>query len=379
MSTILVVDDEEANRALIHAYLADSGLVIVDASSGVAALELVERLSPDLVLLDVLMPGMDGFEVARQLKATRRDVFLPIILVTALTDQNSRREGLLAGADDFLSKPVDPQELTVRVRNLLSLREKERALLEKNVELAELDRFKQEVSALLVHDMKSPLSASLLCIKHTLETCRCQGDAHDALESAYQANLRLLAMITDLLEVERLEAARLVVAPSTFDLQPWCATILEARRWEASERNILLENRLAPESIVQCDAVLLARVMDNLIGNALRYTPAGGRLVIEGSRQHDDIFQLRVGNTGRPIRPSWRSTVFEKYARADRAVERLNHGLGLYFCRLAVEAQGGQISIDESPELPTVFVVHLPAPDSSMADSNHAHMTEATE
>src|SRR5688500_1866483 len=115
MKTILVVDDEEANRALIHAYLAESGLDILDASSGEEALAIAERSHPDLVLLDVLMPGMDGFEVTRRLKATPRDVFLPVVLVTALTDQRSRRTGLLAGADDFLSKPVDPQELTVRV------------------------------------------------------------------------------------------------------------------------------------------------------------------------------------------------------------------------------------------------------------------------
>src|SRR5688572_14626183 len=102
MSTILLVDDEEANRALIHAYLADSGLDIVDARSGSEALELADRLQPDLVLLDVLMPGMDGFEATERLKALPRDVFLPVVLVSALTDQDSRRRGLLAGADDFL-------------------------------------------------------------------------------------------------------------------------------------------------------------------------------------------------------------------------------------------------------------------------------------
>lgn len=359
MNTILLVDDEEPNRALIRAYLAEQALELVDARSGAEALELAERLEPDLALVDVLMPGMDGFEATRRLKALSRDVFSPVVLVTALTDQISRRKGLEAGADDFLSKPVDPQELTVRVRNLLSLREKQRALLQTNAELARLHRFKEDISAMLVHDLKSPLAGSLACVEHALDTCRCGGDTRESLEDARRANLRLRTLIATLLDVDHLEAEKVVPAPSKVDLHPLVADVVQTRRWEASESGITVENRVRPGRWLDCDSQLVSRVVENLIDNALRHTPSGGRIVLE-AKGGPGFVQLRIGNTGHPIPPAIRGKLFEKYAQLEPASHRMSHGIGLYFCRLAVAAHGGQIFIEETPDLATVFVIELP-------------------
>lgn len=359
MTTILLVDDEEPNRALIHAYLAESGLTIVDACSGEQAIELADRIDPDLVLLDVLMPGLDGIQTVQRLKAKPRDIFMPVILVTALTDQGSRRRGLLAGADDFLSKPVDPLELGARIGNLLSLREKERVLLGKNAELADLHRFKKEISVLLVHDLKNPLSASLAGIEHALQSCRCGGDTRDALEDSFRANHKLQAMVADLLHLESLENARFVVTWSTFALGPWIDSVLRPRRWEAALREVSLENRVGPGPMIRCDAALLGRVLDNLVDNALRYTPRNGRIVLDCVSDERGVVAVRVGNTGSPIRPSLRPVIFEKYAQGASS-NPMNRGFGLYFCRLAAEAHGGQISVEETAEFPTVMVIELP-------------------
>src|SRR5215813_9967528 len=144
MARILIVDDSAVNRELLHAYLEGSGHELVDAATGEEALEIAERTTCDLVLLDVMMPGIDGFETARRLKQLHVTDFLPVILVTSLADQASRVLGLEAGADEFLSKPVDAQELHVRIRSLLALRAKDIALSAQNLALTELDRFKTE-------------------------------------------------------------------------------------------------------------------------------------------------------------------------------------------------------------------------------------------
>src|SRR5262249_46527856 len=146
MARILVVDDSEVNRDLIHAFLEGEAYVLFDASSGEEALEVAARAPPDLVLLDVMMPGIDGFETARRLKKAAGEDFLPVILLTSLSDQESRVRGLETGADEFLTKPVNAQELHARIRSLLRLRAKERALAEQNLRLLELDRFKNDMS-----------------------------------------------------------------------------------------------------------------------------------------------------------------------------------------------------------------------------------------
>src|SRR5689334_4903365 len=129
MAKILVVDDEAVNRELIAAYLEGSGHELIEASSGDEALAIASAKLPDLVLLDVIMPGMNGFEVARRLNELAAEQYLPIVLLTALSDHTSRVVGLRTGADEYLCKPVDQFELSARIRTLLALRDKELALL----------------------------------------------------------------------------------------------------------------------------------------------------------------------------------------------------------------------------------------------------------
>jgi len=364
MTTILLVDDEAPNRAIMRRYLANSGHTIVEASSGEQALALAAQQPPDLVLLDVIMPGLDGYEVTRRLKAMAGEAFLPVVLVSGLTDQVARRQGLAAGADDFVSKPVDPQELVVRVRNLLSLRAKERALSEQNLELSELHRFKKEINALLIHDLKSPLAVSLMCLEHALSTCRCGGETREALDDALLANTRLKAMITNVLDIDRLESARLAPMVARFDTAAWAESILSARRWEATQREIAIDNRIGVGTEALGDPALLARVLDNLIDNALRYTPRKGRIVLSVTRDALGTVSVRVGNTGTPIPENMRTKIFEKYGQVDASFTSTNGGFGLYFCMLALEAHGGRIYVEETPELGTVFVLDLPATGS---------------
>src|SRR5690348_3149128 len=174
----------------------------------------------DLVLMDAMLPRMNGFEAARRIKQARSGEFLPIIMVTALRDQSSKLLGYRVGADDFLSHPVDRIELGVRVAALLALRERHQALARRNEELVELQRFRDEMSSTVVHDLKNPLAVILANLAYAVEELRDLGDAVDpdvpqSLVESQEAGRRLLRLLTNLADTARIEAARLETASQT--------------------------------------------------------------------------------------------------------------------------------------------------------------------
>lgn len=358
MATLLIADDDSVNRKLLRAYLAVGGHEILEASSGEEAVHLAASISIDLALLDVVMPGMDGFEATRRLKDAYADRFLPVVLVTALSDQSSRRLGLLAGADEFLSKPVDPEELWLRVRNLLMLRDIQAAQLEQNIALAELHRFREEMVAMLVHDLKNPLGALLL----NLDVATTRGNTPDGVEALADAVAladRLRALIEGMLDVQRQESSRLRVQGGPLDLHELVAPIFATRHWQIERQGIGFEATYPENCRIDGDALLLTRMIENLLDNAMRHTPPGGRIVLSGSEQGGRLV-LRFGNTGTPIPIDMREQVFEKDVQVGDRRGRTNLGLGLYFCRMVAGAHRGRIWIEETDELQTVFVFEVP-------------------
>lgn len=358
MATLLIADDESINRTLLRAYLANSGHEIHEAGSGEEALAIASSTAIDLALLDVMMPGMDGFETARRLRSSHADRFMPIVLVTALSDQASRRVGLLAGADEFLTKPVDPEELLLRIGNLLALRDAQLALLEQNIAHVELHRFREEMTAMLVHDLKNPLGALLL----NLDIARLRTGTPDGAEALADARAlaeRLRTLIETMLEVQRQESTRLKLEGNDLDLHELVTPIITARRWQIERQGIQFETACPEHCRIEGDGMLIARVMENLLDNALRHTPSGGRIVLRG-QSLDGHIVLRFGNTGTPIPQPLREQIFEKHVQVGDRGGRTNLGLGLYFCRVVANAHGGRIWVEQTEELPTVFVLEIP-------------------
>jgi two-component system, sensor histidine kinase and response regulator len=361
VARILIVDDSKVNRELLHAYLEGSGHELVDAASGEQALALAEATPPDLVLLDVMMPGIDGFETARRLKQLHATNFLPVILVTSLADQASRVLGLDAGADEFLSKPVDAQELHVRIRSLLALRAKDIALAAQNLALTELDRFKTEMSSLLVHDLRGLVA--VVVANHDFLADRLRDGEPMVLESiedSRSAAQRLLNLLVNLLDTTRMEANRIELVRSSVDVHGLLEGLVKQHRLAARARKLTVDMRVENGLRVLADADMLSRVVANIVENAMRYTPKAGCILLSADVA-DGLARIRIGNTGSAIPRAARSVIFEKFAQVSPDHGRMNLGLGLYFCRLALEAHGGRIWVDETPELATVFVLELPA------------------
>jgi K+-sensing histidine kinase KdpD len=297
------------------------------------------------------------------------DIHVPIILITALDDRESRMIGLAAGADEFLTKPIDREVLLLRAGNLLAWRAREVELATRNVELLELRRFQDETMAMLVHDLKSPLSVILASLDYLLGLPDAvSGEAREALTDCRQSGARIQRLVGGILEVAHAESGKLVLRRAPQRLAELVRAALGARQHVLQRRGVPIEIALDADLIADIDRDLLARVIENLIDNASRYTPQGGRVRIWGQRAVDAPWiELRVGNTGPAIPETSRLLVFEKYTQVwDAARGSLGGsvGLGLYFCRLALEAHGGAIWIEESEELPTVFAMRLPVPSA---------------
>jgi two-component system, sensor histidine kinase and response regulator len=359
VATLLVVDDEERNRALLRACLEDATTKILEATSGQAALDMIAIEQPDLVLLDVMMPGIDGYETARRIKEGAGDTFLPVILVTALSDQESRLRGLQSGADEFLTKPINTHELGIRVRNLLGLRTKEITLRSRNLDVLELMRFRDEMSALLVHDLKGPTAVVEMSLEYLQrEIAALQPTASEALEDAQAATQRIGRIVTNLLDLVRLESQRLVLHRAATRPGALMSAVAHVRAPLARKRTVQLQLDLDDRLEIQADVDLLTRVIENIVDNSLRHVPDGGHILLRTALRGERAVLL-IGNDGPPVQPEMRQAIFEKWNRGEQAGSRRNLGLGLYFCRLAMEAHGGRIWVESEP-MPTVFGLEIP-------------------
>jgi len=360
MPRILIVDDDSINRELLHAYLEGEGHELLDAASGEEALQIALAQPPDMVLLDVMMPGIDGFETAARLKQRAGSEFLPIILLTSLGDQASRVLGLKTGADEYLTKPVDRLELHLRMSNLLALRAKDQALAAKNWELSQLSKFKDELTGMVVHDLKSPMSVILANLEHLEEVLQdAPATDREALQDSRHAAQRMLRLVGNLLDISRLEERQFDLRPFPTEIGHLLQALAEERRLVAVSNRVQIDVGALIDCIVNVDADLLSRTVDNVFDNAIRHTPPGGHVQV-AMQNAPSCIQVRIGNTGPAVPLEYRSRIFEKFWRVDATDKRQNQGLGLYFCRLASEALGGRIWVEETAALPTVFVIELP-------------------
>jgi len=359
MARVLVVDDNAPNRQLLRAYLESAGHEVIEAESGERAVEVAQTVLPDLVLLDVMMPGMNGFQTTTELKELANG-FLPVILVTALNDASSKLLGLRVGADDFVTKPVDRFEILARAGNLLKLQTNQRELDDRNRRLVELQQFRAEMTSLIVHDLKNPLSVVMSNLDYAIEDPRLAElpDVHDAIVDARSGARRALRLLANLADVERLEANRLVLTRVATTVRALVEPIVEQRERAFAARGVRVDLVL-PELIVDGDVDLLTRAIENVLDNALRYVPAAGSISVSASADDERTVSIAIGNSGQAVPPAAREHIFEKYGQSGEH-RRMNLGLGLYFCRMVAEAHGGTVRVGEAPGLPTVFTFSLP-------------------
>lgn len=350
-SCILVVDDNLQNRLVAEGHLTAAGYGVVQAESGEQALEKFEAHHCDLVLLDVRMPGLDGFATLAALRRLPRGADVAVIFLTALDDSTTHERALMAGVDDYLTKPLRAPEMLMRVRSLLrvghamrELRASHALVSQQRDELLRARDLRRQLTAFIVHDLKSPLSMIMAATEAVQR--RVSAPGVEKLQIVQRAASNMGRMVHNLLDIARSEDGRLVPQATPFDIRQLVDDLLHSLRGTHGEwhANIALEAhyRLTEPRAV-ADPELLRRVLENLLDNALRYSPTEARIDVTVTRSEREL-QLVVADQGPGIAPEQRERIFEMYVRLDRTnPERVGHGLGLVFCRLAVEAQGGRI------------------------------------
>ncbi len=364
---LLLVDDEPRNLALLDAILTPLGYETRSATDGRSALALLDRDDIDLVLLDVMMPDFDGLDVLAHVRANPKTSELPVILVTAHTDREHRVRGIQAGADDFLEKPVDAELLKARIRTLLRLNDSRGELVTsrdalhvKNNELEALRREQRELMEFLVHDLKNPLAVIAGNLDFLRSGAFFSSDAMEAVDDARDAAARLRMLVQDLLTVSRLEHSQLTIHPESIQVDDFLRIVLSTYARKAQERKVTLSMTATRGLKVRADTSLLQRVFENIVDNSFRFTPPSGRIAVD-ARGNGEVV-IAISNSGPPIPKEHRASIFEKFARLGTSRGTAgNVGIGLYFCKRAVEAHDGFIDVTQTAEWPTSFVIRLPA------------------
>jgi two-component system sensor histidine kinase/response regulator len=370
-TTVLVVDDNEANRALARHTLEDEGYRVVVAKDGQEGLALFALEKPDCVLLDVRMPELDGFAVCERIRALPRGPETPVVFLTALRDVDTFDHALRSGGDDFLTKPVRPTELVIRVQSALKIRRLSAELREhydllrhQRDDLLRVQLQKERLMAFVVHDLKNPVNAMDL---HAQLLARDASLPASARESAAQIRIaarRLGQMILNLLDISKADEGKLVASKTPVDLEALAARVTAEIDVAARARGCLLEVALTARR-VDADEDLLERTLLNLLENAVRHAPGGTAVRLE-SRREGPILELRVRDAGPGIPEAMRETLFDPFVQLGgegHPPSRGGRGLGLAFCRLAVQAHGGRIWIEDGNP-GAVFVLALPAEGS---------------
>jgi len=360
---ILVADDVPANVELLFDQLHVLGFRAIAASDGPSALKMAFEQQPDLCILDVSMPAGDlgvddrstGFEVCRRIKRDSRTARIPVIFVTALNDTTDRVKAIEAGGDDFLTKPHNRLVLGARVRSLLKLKAATDALEESLRKQKELEKVRDDLMKMIVHDLKSPLTSIIGAMEMLMDgdfgtlTTEQRGALGDAETRAED----LRALIEDLLEVARLEETRL-----TLNLAPTApgALLTEMRyEWDirVQQEGATVNVDVADDApIIEADQALLKRVFGNLIQNALTHSARAITLSLSARKENEGtLFTVADNGVGIPV--EYHDLIFRKFEQVKTPhIPRVrSSGLGLAFCKLVVEAHGGRIWVKSGGDM----------------------------
>jgi two-component system, sensor histidine kinase and response regulator len=352
-ATILVVDDNAENRALARATLEDEGHRVVLATGGEDGIVAFEREHPDCVLLDVRMPGVDGPTACERIRALPGGRDTPIVFVTALRDVDTFDRTVRAGGDDFMTKPFRPIELVARVDAALKLRKlaTERSELYGQVKhqrdaLLRLQLQKERLMAFLVHDLKNPVNAIELHAQLVLRDRNASERSRHAAEKIRDEGRALQRMITTLLDIAKADEGRLAPARRMIDLAALIDDVFGELEVRAQTAGVRLAHQLDAPSL-SADVDLFRRILENLVDNAIRHAPEGSDVTVT-VRPAQGGTELRVRDTGAGVPPEQRESVFERFVQGAAEPMHSNRGLGLAFCKLAVEAHGGRIWIEDA-------------------------------
>ncbi len=364
---VLVVDDDRLNLRILSGILRPEGYVIAEAGTGERALELVAEFKPNLVLLDVMMPGIDGFETCRRIKATYGEQSPPVIFITAKNESDDVVAGLGAGGVDYLPKPFKPKEVIARIRSHLQnqiLSEQQQLLV---AQLSNANAAKNRFMGMAAHDLRNPL-ASIRGLSEFLRDGAVgplTPDQLDLVETIHSASQSMLEMLNELLDVAAIEAGDLKLNLQPINLGELAAGCVAMINMEAAKKRTHVELQApSPAVVLSLDAAKMKQVVDNLLSNAVKFSPPGSQIrVIVQAGPAEGMCSFSVRDQGPGIPDGERDKLFKDFSRLSSkpTAGEKSTGLGLAICRKIVEAHHGAISAGNLAGGGCEFRVTLPA------------------
>lgn len=356
-SRVLIVDDDRINVRILQGILQTEGFEIAAAESGEAALKQYDLFKPDLVLLDVMMPGMDGFQTCRELRRRHGTGAAPVIFITAKAESDDVVSGFTAGGVDYLPKPFRPKEALARIRTHLQ----NRRLLE---QLTGANAAKNRFLGMCAHDLRSPL-ASIRGLAEFLQDPmmgELSADQRDLAATIQTTAQSMLQLVNELLDVATIEAGELRVERQPSDFVELITKSVYLANLDAARKNTRIEiTDAAPAGPIDLDPNKIRQVLANLLSNAVKYSPPGSviRVSFSGTATSQTFTVL---DQGPGIPEGERDQLFKDFGRLSTKPTggEKSTGLGLAICRKIVAAHQGSITAENHPAGGCAFRVTLP-------------------
>ncbi|MGE5478853.1 MAG: response regulator [Chloroflexota bacterium] len=367
---ILIVDDIPKNLQVLSNILTTQNYNISFASNGAKALSVLQTIKPDLILLDIMMPELDGFEVCERIKNTAETKDIPVIFITGKAESEDIVRGLKIGAVDYITKPFNSIELLSRVKVHLDLKFSRDAIVKYNSKLKEYQEelkaviaSKDKFFSIIAHDLRSPFSGFLglsEMLSEEFENLK-QEDITQIAESMNKAAKRLFSLLENLLEWSRAQMGKLEYNPTAIRLQEAFQRNASIARIAAKEKNINIEIDVAENEIAWADSNVLNTVLRNLLSNAIKFTYNGGSVRIL-TQNLDDSYAVSVCDNGSGMAPEAISKLFslETKQSTPGTNNEQGSGLGLLLCKELVEMNKGTITVQSEKGVGSIFTFTLP-------------------
>ena len=375
---ILIVDDTPENLRLLSNALTEQGYKVRSVIDGAMALMGARTAPPDLILLDINMPTMNGYEVCEALKADEKTREIPVIFISALDEVLDKVKGFAVGGRDYITKPFQVEEVLARVKNQLTLRSLQKKLTEQNSQLRhleaelrlalekekELSQLRSEFMSLISHEFRTPLT-TILSSDQLLQrygkrlSDEKQQNHHERIQNAVGYMTQLL---DDVLLIGTAEAGKLKFEPTLIDLVAFCRDLVETLQMNTNQHKLLFVSD-SEELYAQMDKKLLGHIFTNLLSNAIKFSPKGGIVQFDLVSFSESVI-LRIQDNGIGIPAKDLPQLFESFSRASNVDCIQGTGLGLTIVKKSVDLHGGQIAVESEVGIGTTFTVTLPLNDS---------------
>jgi len=359
---ILVVDDQPNNLKVISSVLGES-YSLSFANNGVNALKILDGLTPDLVLLDVMMPEMDGYEVCQHIKSNEKTKDIPVIFLTAKTDIEDIIKAFNAGAVDYITKPFNIMELKVRVSNHINLKHAHSELEEANKKLIKLNHEKDKFFTIIAHDLRNPFIGITSLSKIMLDQLKSNDfeNMEEYVQEINNASKNAYNLLKNLLNWARSQTGRMEFTPTLLSVFSLLDETVNLLKESASLKGINLINTLPDDIEIVGDKEMLSVVFRNIISNAIKFTKTGGTIRIEAVQNESEL-TIQVIDSGIGMTPKMIEDIFkiDKSSGRKGTNGEPSTGLGLLLCKEFIEKHDGSIAVTSEVNIGSVFTISLP-------------------